>query len=53
MDTGTDSGPGLSISARSERACVIAALSGQLDITCGARPLKPAYAEPQRRKASQ
>jgi anti-anti-sigma factor len=28
------SGPGLSISSRSERACVIAALSGELDITC-------------------
>lgn len=30
----TDSGPGLSISSRSESACVIAALSGELDITC-------------------
>jgi anti-anti-sigma factor len=34
MDTVTDSGPGLSISSRSERGCVIAALSGELDITC-------------------
>lgn len=28
------SGPGLSVSLRSERGCVIAALSGELDITC-------------------
>ena len=28
------SGPGLSVSLRSEHACVIAALSGELDITC-------------------
>src|SRR5258708_34429630 len=28
------SGPGLSVSSRSERACVIAALTGELDITC-------------------
>jgi anti-anti-sigma factor len=28
------SGPGLSVSSRSERGCVIAALSGELDITC-------------------
>jgi anti-anti-sigma factor len=34
MDTVTDSGPGLSVSAHSERGCVIAALSGELDITC-------------------
>lgn len=34
MDAVTDSGPGLSISSRSERGCVIAALSGELDITC-------------------
>ena len=34
MDTVTDSGPGLSVSARSERGCVIAALSGEFDITC-------------------
>jgi anti-anti-sigma factor len=34
MDTVTDSGSGLSVSARSERGCVIAALSGELDITC-------------------
>ena len=34
MDTVTDSGPGLSVYARSERRCVIAALSGELDSTC-------------------
>jgi len=34
MDSVTDSGPGLSVSARSERGCVIAAVSGELDITC-------------------
>jgi anti-anti-sigma factor len=34
MDTVTDSGSGLSVSARSERGCVIAAFSGELDITC-------------------
>src|SRR5258708_5445007 len=28
------SGPGLGVSSRSERACVIAALTGDLDITC-------------------
>ena len=39
MDTVTDSGPGLSVSARSERGCVIVALSGELDITC-ARALR-------------
>jgi anti-anti-sigma factor len=33
MDTVTDSGPGLSVSARSEGGCVIAALSGELDLT--------------------
>lgn len=33
MGTVTDSGPGLSVSAHSERGCVIAALSGELDIT--------------------
>jgi anti-anti-sigma factor len=33
MDTVTDSGPGLSVSARSEDGCVIAALSGELDLT--------------------
>jgi anti-anti-sigma factor len=34
MDPGTDNALGLSISSRSERACVIAALSGELDIAC-------------------
>jgi anti-anti-sigma factor len=34
MDTATDSGPGLSVSTRSESSCVIAALSGELDSTC-------------------
>ena len=34
MDTVTDSAPGVRISSRSERACVIAALSGELDIAC-------------------
>jgi len=34
MDTVTDSAPGVHISSRSERACVIAALSGELDIAC-------------------
>jgi hypothetical protein len=33
MDTVTGSALGLSISSRSERACVIAALSGELGIT--------------------
>lgn len=32
MDTGTDRGPGLSLSTRTERAHVIATLSGELDI---------------------
>jgi anti-sigma B factor antagonist len=34
MDTVTDSGPGLRVSARSESGCVVAVLSGELDITC-------------------
>ncbi len=34
MEPGTDSAPGVGISARPERACVIAALSGELAITC-------------------
>ena len=34
MDTVTDSAPSVRISSRSERACVISALSGELDITC-------------------
>ena len=34
MDTVTDSAPGVRISSRSERGCVIAALSGELDIAC-------------------
>jgi hypothetical protein len=34
MEPGTDSAPGVGISSRSERACMIAALSGELDITC-------------------
>ena len=34
MKPGADSALGLSISSRSERAYVIAALSGELDITC-------------------
>jgi hypothetical protein len=34
MDPGTGSVGGLSVSSRSERGCVIAALSGELDIAC-------------------
>jgi anti-anti-sigma factor len=34
MDTVTDSTPGIHISSRPERACVIAALCGELDIAC-------------------
>jgi anti-anti-sigma factor len=34
MDTVTDSGPGLGVSAHSEGGCVIAVLSGELDVTC-------------------